>query len=611
MNTEKIIADELNSIEKYIKEAKAQYNTQGTTPNSISPDYHVLFILIHKFTMNGTSYVTNSVDNQIFYEAIDNFKSSVETFTSQNVHIVPTIKTIDEVSITGRTYLIYEDIYSYLQKYSAAGLYDSVIVATKDCPTGGGMTTLGMFEFENIMFGFSHSVLAQSDTARVGKGRSCNYPYLLTTNIFIHEWLHQLEGYTNRIAAVFPVIDSPNNTSYEWNKIYFSNTTKYPYMIDDQREITGFYRAVLSAEVKYSNNSITRKIGVFPLFWKVTPRKIVIGRYLVRNSSGSYYYNSNGTVKQTTSLLNNMTFVWNIYYSFSNNKLKITCFNDKNATITVQLDNLKCTRVGPYDDGEYILVNLTLDEKLLSYDENYNLKMLAYGTNDRQTFNAESFSELYYSLRTHQNSAKYLDLNNNNNTEGNTVALGGWTGYASALTWQFRFEDGIYKIMPLASPTRSLSYYSSKLHITSQSNLQNWRPELVSNGKYVFPVSYKIKDVNSNKYLSYSGGTLKLTSSPTVWNMSESTDNYYYIYTSSDSTKNYMDVKNASNTEGNTIGTMPYLTGYTNAQTWKFMLQTDDSVIIVPRLSLTRGMKSTTTNTVLSSTPTYFRLEKV
>ena len=163
--------------------------------------------------------------------------------------------------------------------------------------------------------------------------------------------------------------------------------------------------------------------------------------------------------------------------------------------------------------------------------------------------------------------------------------------------------------MPKQSPTRSLSFHDSALHITSTSNIQNWRPELVSNGKYIIPGQYKIKSA-SGYYLIHSGNTLQLSSNAENWTLNATNDNYYNITTLIGSTTYYFDVLNGYDIEGNTVQ-IQYGTGFIDAQSWKLMLRNDGSVIIVPRVSLSRGIKSTTTGSTLSTSPTAFYLEKV
>ena len=66
----------------------------------------------------------------------------------------------------------------------------------------------------------------------------------------------------------------------------------------------------------------------------------------------------------------------------------------------------------------------------------------------------------------------------------------------------------------------------------------------------------------------------------------------------------------SNNYEGNTIQ-LHTETTHLDAQAWKFMLQNDGKVLIVPMLSLQRGLKSDTTGSVLSVNADSWILEKV
>jgi hypothetical protein len=617
MNIEKSISAELSAIGQYISAAVTQYQDQGTTPNNIAPDYHVLFILVKKIKIEGATYSTTSTMEAIFKEAVVNFKHSVEKFAKYNVHIVPTIKEISAtVSIEGtRHYLIYEDIYNsddscYLRDYTSVGLYDAVIVASAPCNMGGAVTTLGMFQFENILHGFTHAEICTGDSSLINHGYDNSYPHLTTTNYFIHEWLHQLEGYRSTVVSDFPDTHGytdPSAYGYTWEDDYFDDTSVYPHVVEPY--LTSFYRAVLAAEVTHATQSGSRAIGMFPLLWKITPRKLLIGRYIVQNSAGtSYYYNNNGSYSTSANLTNSISYVWNVYYSLANSSLKIRNYKGNTATLSISYTTLKFTRVGPYDEGEYLLVNTSLSETVLGYTSNNALAMYNYRSNTTQTFRLEYFSELYFKLSPQTNLSYFLDLYNNWDTEDNTVSLYTWTGYPEAQTWQYRYDGSDYKIMPLKSPHRSLSFHDNGLHITSTANVQKWRPELVSNGKFVFEGNYKIKASNG-KYLTFSGNTLKLSTTPKVWTITAYSDNYYKIHCTSGSTTYYIDVLNAYDIEGNTVQ-VQYATSYTDAQTWKFMLQNDGTVLIVPRLSLRRGISSTTSSSTLTTSPMSFELIK-
>ena len=206
----------------------------------------------------------------------------------------------------------------------------------------------------------------------------------------------------------------------------------------------------------------------------------------------------------------------------------------------------------------------------------------------------------------------YLDLYNNWNNEDNIVNIGNLTSYPTAQTWQYRFDGTDYKIMPLKSPTRSLSFHDNALHITSVSNIQNWRPELISNGKYVFDGKYKIKLANSdvNQYLKRIDNDIKLSNSGTTWIIESLDNNYYSITCLSAASSYYFNLVDNADEEGKAVRAN-ISTQADDAKTWKIMMKNNGNVIIVPKVSLTRGIKSTTTGSTLSTSKTEFRLIKV
>lgn len=619
MNNEKCISSEESSIQEFIDAAIYQYNNDNHTPNIIPPDYHVLFILAKSVSSNGVIYSTNSYMEDIFERTVVNFKGTVEAFSNNNVHIVTTTKIINDTVYTSQNYhyLVHANIYDYLKKYSSVGLYDAVIVLSAPTQSGTSMTSLDTFQYECIMHGFSHVKIDTEDTTKLISNPPSEYPYLITTNRCIHEWMHQLAGgYRNNIATIYPDThgyQNPSNYGYVWNKNYFDDITQYPYIVehfDRPEKLTSYYRAVLAGEVTYTKVTPNRQIGVFPLFWKITPRKLVIGRYLIQDNSGNYYYNNTTEPTPSSSFTNEMKYIWNIYYSFNSNTLIIRNYHNDNAgyvTITDPYSAFICTRVGPYDEGEYCLVNITLGYSVLGYTSSKNLNTVSYRSNNMQTFKLEYYSELYFSLLATQLTGEYLDLYNNVDNEDQSVHLYGWSTYYDAQTWQYRFDGTNYKIMPKKSPTRSLSFHNNSLHITSVSNIQNWRPELISNGKIIREGTYKIKTL-SGQYLTFTGNTLKLSNNATTWNFTPLGDNYYSISAQSGSTTYYFDVLNTYDSEGNIVQ-VQYFTGYLDAQSWKLMWKNDGSVIIVPRVSLNRGIKSTTSGSTLSTSYTKFYLE--
>ena len=624
INIEKNIFDEVSSIEHYRNEAQTQYNNKNRTANLVPPDYHILFILVNKLNIRGNLYEVNATERRIFYEAVDNFVGSVETFTNNNVHIIANTKEIDaEVSITRAegSCLFYGEIEEYLKKYHTLGLYDAVIFASKECGMGGAVTSITMFEWDQILHGHTHIEIPSTDYNRVGHSYPMEYPHLYTTNYFIHEWMHQLEGgYRSKLNIIYPFthaynsdMDNPTQPwqfrdNYSWNTTYFDDTTRYPYIVEPS--YSSYYRAVLACDVKYIPDN-NRYVGMYPLFWKLVPRKLFLGQYIIQKSSNSKYKYTEGN-GETDTLENTDSFIWSIYYSLANSSLKIkNFFKSGFPSISSDVSQYILTRVGPYDEGSYYLVNKTLS-KVLGYSysgSTYTPEMLNYRSSDYQNLTLRHHDCCYYLVSPSTYLERYLDLVNNSNTEGKQVQFYVLTGYFTAQTWQFRNSDSNYKVHPLKSPTRSLAYYNGCLRIclATNSNAQMWGLEKKDNGKFMIDKTYKICDENNNYICDNGGNSLGVNSAGTEWHIEFYEDNYYKIYVIRSGVKYYFDVLNAYDTENRTVQ-LQYQTGYHDAQSWKFLLQPDDSFLIVPRLSLTRGL-TYSSSMKLTSNPTSWYLK--
>lgn len=640
MNIERNLNDEVSEITSLIQTAESEYTTGVVTNRSIPADYRVLFVLFRSVTVSGTTHTVDvgSTKEKIFYEAVDNFKHSVENFSNGNVQIIPTIKIVtDNVVSSITTYLQHSDIASILLDLAPAGMYDAVITASGPNWGYGGATLARMFNnnanSNYCFYGYSGcSINTANDTNAVGQGYDVNYPYLVTTNIFIHEWMHQLEyfryvlksnsqniiyPYTHAYYADYqdnPTADWMYKDNYKWDETYFSDETEYPHVVE--RRLTSFYRAVLSCEVEYIPDS-NHRVGMYPAFWWLTPHKIVIGKYIIQDSTSQYLYgtSTSSTTYYSSTLSNETGYFWDVYFDIgatTNQVKRKSCIRRYNNQ-TLVVDNYTCTRVGIYDEGEYIFINKTLNNKVLGFTvsgTSLSPTSETYRSTEFERYTLSYYTDCFYKFSPVHTLERYLDLNNNWNLEDNTVAFYIWTGYYGAQTWQFRYINDEYDVMPLTSPTRSLSYHDSGLHIVSTSNIQKWRLEKVDNGKFVFDGKFKIKDYATGKYLYGTGNTLKLTTSGTVWSIAGVGNNYYKIYATIGGVVKYFDVLNAYDTEGRTVQ-VQYATSYEGAQHWKFMLEANGTVVLVPKLSLERGLKSTTTSSTLTTSHGYFVLERI
>jgi hypothetical protein len=133
MNIERNISDEVSSITALIQTAEAEYTSGQVVKRSIPADYRVLFVLFRSVTVSGVTYTVDagSTKEKIFYEAVTNFKHSVENFANGNVHIIPIIKEVTQNVVSSiTTYLQHSDIASILLDLAPAGMYDAVITAS-------------------------------------------------------------------------------------------------------------------------------------------------------------------------------------------------------------------------------------------------------------------------------------------------------------------------------------------------------------------------------------------------------------------------------------------------------------------------------------------------
>lgn len=632
MNIERNLSDEVANISSLISNAEAEYTSGVVTRKAIPADYKVLFILFRSVTVSNVTHTVavGSTKERIFYEAVNNFKHSVETFANGNVNIIPTIKEVtDNVNATLTTYLPYTDISDILKDLAPIGMYDAIITASAPNWEYLGGTLPRMFNESYLndysFYGYSGCIIDEaSDAGSVEQDYDVNYPYLITTNIFIHEWMHQLEEYryflrSNNANIIYPFThaytsnyqDSPTEAwmykdNYNWDETYFNNTTVYPNVVE--RRLTSFYRAVLACDVKYIPDN-NRKVGMYPEFWKIVPHKTVIGTYIIQNSSNLYLYGSASanTTYTSSSLSNDVAYQWVVYYdvSASSNYLKRKASIRRAYKPSFSLNDTTCTRIGMYDEGEYYIVNKTLNKVLAFVISGTSVtpKVEVYRTTENEKYSLSLSSGCFYKVSPTVNSLiRYLDLSNAWDGEDNTVSFYVWTGYLDAQTWQFRYINDEYDIIPLASTVRSLSYHDSALHIVSSAsiNSQKWKLEKVDNGKFIFDGKYKIKDSSTGNYLYGTGNSLKLAATGTEWSIQGVGNNYYKIYATIGGIVKYIDVLNAYDLEGNTVQ-VQYATGYESAQNWKFMLKLDGTVILVPKLSLDRGIKSTTSDSKLSS----------
>ena len=461
-----------------------------------------------------------------------------------------------------------------------------------------------------------------NDTNAVGKGYDRNNPYLVTTNIFIHEWMHQLENLRNVLKSngeniIYPFThayldnyqknpkeDWMYKDKYRWDENYFNDEKKYPHVVE--RRLTSFIRAVLACDVEYIPNN-NQKVGMYPSFWKLTPNAIVLGKFILQDSNSLYMYArfSSHTTYKSEELSNEIGYYWDIYYDIKENKKILrrkSCI--KRDYDSELLRDTICTRVGNYEEGEYFIVNKTLGKVLaFSVSENKLIpKVEDYKNNEFERFKLSHYSNCFFKISPVHKLVKFLDLCNIWDSEDNTASFHVWTGYTSAQAWQFCSTNEDYHIMPLASTTRYLSYHDDNLHIVSNSNsnAQNWRLEKINNGKFIFDGKYKIQDSLTGQYLYAKENTLILATSGTEWTINNVGGYYNIITTEIEKTVKYIDVLDACDREEQIVQ-VHNKTDFDGAQNWKFIFNLDGTVKLVPKLSLERGLKCTTISSSLSN----------
>ena len=611
----------ISKLNELIINAESAYIKSEIRNKSIPSDFKILFLMFRNVTISGKTYSIEkgSIKEKIFYEAVNNFKHSVETFTNKNVNIIPVIKEINENIFSNYTnYLNPADIIKILNDTVQVGIYDSVIAASGPKWDALGITSITIFT-NNISNNFSFygysscSIYTEKDADSIGKNYDLNYPYLVTTNIFIHEWMHQLEEYRNIIKPngqniIYPythayyedyIINSKEEwkkkNNYKWNETYFNDTQKYPNVVE--RRLTSFYRAVLSCEVEYIPNN-NHKVGMYPEFWEITPNKIIFGKYIIQNPNSLYLYSrfSSNTTYTSETLSHEIGFYWDIFYDLYNKKLKRKSCIKRYYNPNYNFNDLTCRKIGYFEEGEYYIINKTLNKVLAYSVNNFTIspKLEEYRKTNFQTFKLSHYYNCFYKISPSHTLLRYLDLNNAWDSENNTASFFFWTGYITAQTWQFQYINSNHCfIFPLASITRSLSFHDEKLQITSTPyNIQKWKLEKINNGKFIFDGKYKIKDSLNHKYLcGISNNKLVLDEIGTEWIIKRvDNNNYYTISTNIEGIIKYIDVLNAYEKEGQTIQ-IQYETGYDSAQNWKFILNHNDTVSLIPKLSFERGLK--------------------
>lgn len=318
-------------------------NYSNTSANSEIPKLRILFVRCN--TLNGQTLDT--IDNGIYARMIPQFESFVESFSNYKVDVVVEQRIIGSV-VTSNEFVDYFDIQTELDRLAPFGTYDSVIVLGKDgVLSGNPITTINAFD-KNTGFGYTYCPISLID--RSIDWENCNHLY--TTEIVLHEWLHQLEAFLLVEGFDFPCVhgylesrsrmnnsseydnSATDGCSYEiifgqskdnllngieplidYNEI--SNTGgRYEWDITVSTGIepvlTSYYKAMLDGTLRESSH----KVGMCPTAWQFFNCSTMFGRYYMQNSNNYYKYLHNNAILLSDNVINNDEYKWDIALKF-------------------------------------------------------------------------------------------------------------------------------------------------------------------------------------------------------------------------------------------------------------------------------------------------------
>ena len=300
--------DEMETIEEYfnrdwdiLQNARTQALAEDRTPLSTPAIQKILFVACTNTSLAGTTYLMDEMQKQFFRDVAKNYEEVVEYYSNYNVDIQTDILFIDRnvvVPDENPAWVKQDLIQQELNIHAPVGAYDGILVsAARNLPNVHmGVKTAG---YENL-YGYSWlklyiptggSTPPTSTTYTVPKANEAPF---LSTDVAIHEWLHQLEFFSGLLDYTFPA------THAYMGPPDFPEYVKYP--SDPVWDFTAYYRDYVSGNVLYSSGGVTRKIGMFPLMWRISPRFLNSEAvYIINEANGLYLtYSGNITSFSTT-----------------------------------------------------------------------------------------------------------------------------------------------------------------------------------------------------------------------------------------------------------------------------------------------------------------------
>ena len=298
---ETTIEEYLNKDWSILQSARAQALSENREPLHPPALQKILFVACTSTSLGGTRYTMDEMQKQFFKDVAKNYEEVVELWSNNNVEIETDLLFIDrEVVVPDQnpTWVTQATIQADLDIHAPIGQYDGVLVtAARSLPNVHmGVKTAG---YENL-YGYSWFKLY---VPTGGSTPPTSYPYtvpaaneapFLSTDVAVHEWMHQLEFLGGLLDYTFPA------THAYAGPPEFPEYVKYPG--DPVWDFAAYYRDYVSGNVPYTSGGVTRKIGMFPQMWMITPRFLNSSAvYIVNEANGLYLtYSGNNTGFSTT-----------------------------------------------------------------------------------------------------------------------------------------------------------------------------------------------------------------------------------------------------------------------------------------------------------------------
>lgn len=312
-------------IDRIIKDASEQFMERDHRPLEEPVRYNVLWLGFTHVAYDDLDFRMTDFDREYLRAVILNFENFVEKITDHNLDVTVDLHFIEDEALLTKAdnedwlFLAQETVQPVIDRYIADNDYDTVLTTVQ---TDGNEN-----RFRNLLkkgYG-KHDVILGLCTAgllspmgystfNLRKPREGTYPLtdpetpsLYATAVAVHEWMHQLEALRTLLG-----IEYPNTHAYMGPEMY----PGYQRYIADKNDYDffEFYKLVLSGTLPYTDNGITRFVGMYPKMWPLTKRSTCyIGRFLIEAFDGQGYLT--GKEGDLSLTLSDDPCTWDIRYS--------------------------------------------------------------------------------------------------------------------------------------------------------------------------------------------------------------------------------------------------------------------------------------------------------